>query len=250
MEVNISYISQDGPIYPFNISAILNKNIACHYYPVDETVLENSNILIFQYVHNNYELNEHISTIRRRFRFKPVIIITDQLDPSCLSWSIENGITDVIVLPREIEYIRNLLSNNSSIDRLQDFLNNYHDARTANNCNWRTDTLFNNKQCKTRQAINYIHQHYRNKISIETLSSICNMSASTFNRVFKHENGMTFSSYLKAIRIYVAKRLLHGTEMPICEIAYKCGFYDAAYFSRLFRIAEQKTPREYRSQIN
>ena len=67
-------------------------------------------------------------------------------------------------------------------------------------------------------------------------------------RQFQAFTGMTPNEYLTDIRIQYAKRLLQQKDqlrLPVGEIAWMCGFYDAAYFCRLFRKHVGVSPTEY-----
>lgn len=67
-------------------------------------------------------------------------------------------------------------------------------------------------------------------------------------RRFQQATGMTPNEYLKDVRIRYAKRLLREKgklHFPINEIALMCGYYDPAYFCRLFRKEVGKTPSEF-----
>ena len=70
-------------------------------------------------------------------------------------------------------------------------------------------------------------------------------------RVFAAEIGMTPSAYLESMRLEYAERLLmQRTDPPrsIGEIALLSGYFDANYFSRIFRKHTGKSPREYRAE--
>ena len=67
-------------------------------------------------------------------------------------------------------------------------------------------------------------------------------------RQFHRVTGMTPNEYLTDVRIQYAKRLLRQKDrlcLSIGEIAWMCGFYDAAYFCRLFRKTVGAAPSEY-----
>ncbi|MCF0192184.1 MAG: AraC family transcriptional regulator [Prevotella sp.] len=47
-----------------------------------------------------------------------------------------------------------------------------------------------------------------------------------------------------------AKQLMEqDKEMPLSEVAYKCGFSDAAYFSKTFKQHEGITPSVFRKSM-
>ncbi len=55
------------------------------------------------------------------------------------------------------------------------------------------------------------------------------------SRLFKQHHGMTPHEYLTKLRLDHAAYLLRGDGVSVSEAAYRSGFYDPLYFSRLFR---------------
>lgn len=96
---------------------------------------------------------------------------------------------------------------------------------------------------------NYIH----GKIADANLSSnmvadrMC-MSLSQLNRKLKSIIGFNSSGYIIHIRMEKAKRLLSSSEEAISNIAMKCGFEDAGYFTRVFKQYYKITPTQYRKR--
>ena len=72
------------------------------------------------------------------------------------------------------------------------------------------------------------------------------MSPSYFSRKFKLCTGFGYKEYLITIRILESCNLLSTTNMPITEIAAKCGFEDSNYFGDSFKKINGISPREYR----
>ena len=67
-------------------------------------------------------------------------------------------------------------------------------------------------------------------------------------RRFQQVTGMSPNAYLRNVRVRYAKRLLKQRDtlhLPIHEIALMCGYYDVAYFCRVFRRETNLTPMEY-----
>ncbi len=96
-------------------------------------------------------------------------------------------------------------------------------------------------------ALNYIHLHYMDDISIPMLSELCSMSMYHFCRVFKTVIGCTAVTYLNTLRLNKATLLLTTTKMPISEIALSVGFPDELYFSRRFKLLRGLSPTKYRT---
>lgn len=98
------------------------------------------------------------------------------------------------------------------------------------------------------RAEQYIEMHFQEKITIKYLAELGNLSVSSFNRIFKKETKLTPMEYLMQIRLEQSKKLLRRKEVPMTEIAMRCGFNSSAYFSASFRKYYNVTPTEYRGR--
>ncbi|MGL4772189.1 MAG: helix-turn-helix domain-containing protein [Clostridium sp.] len=96
------------------------------------------------------------------------------------------------------------------------------------------------------RAEHYIEQHFSEHITVSDLAKLVNMSVSNFNRLFKKEMKITPIEYLIEVRIEKSKQLLRRKEVPITDIAIRCGFGSSAHFSSSFSKALGVTPSEFR----
>ena len=88
------------------------------------------------------------------------------------------------------------------------------------------------------------------ELTIDNISSKLFMSTSQLRRKIFSITGETTSTYILQIRVSKAKRLLDAsTDMPIGDIAMKCGFDDNAHFTRSFKAITQMTPSQYRKRV-
>lgn len=85
------------------------------------------------------------------------------------------------------------------------------------------------------KALKYIHECYYTHISVEDLASIVDLNPSYFGTLFKKHTGSSVKEYVNQIRISNAENMLASGEFSIDEAAYKCGFVDNFYFSRVFK---------------
>ncbi len=100
-----------------------------------------------------------------------------------------------------------------------------------------------------KNVLDYISEKY-------TDSSLTNIAiANHFNyhpyhlsNIIKTETGKTLHRFLIYYRLRRAKELLELSSVEIAEIAWKCGFASAAYFSEQFRKELGITPKQYRSK--
>lgn len=97
-----------------------------------------------------------------------------------------------------------------------------------------------------QKIIAYIETDLSTDLSLKTFAKYLNVNASYLSTLFSKEVGIALSEYVNKSRIFHAKKLLLGTDLPIKSIAEQCGFSDTHYFSRVFRKIEHTTPNEYR----
>lgn len=97
-----------------------------------------------------------------------------------------------------------------------------------------------------QKIIAYIETDVSTDLSLKTFAKYLNVNASYLSTLFSKEVGIPLSEYVNNCRIFHAKKLLQGTDLPIKSIAEQCGFSDTHYFSRVFRKIENTTPNEYR----
>lgn len=101
---------------------------------------------------------------------------------------------------------------------------------------------------RVQVLLDYIHTHYKDKITIEDLAKTASISKTEALRCFKSIMGLSPISYLNSYRLQRATHLLINTENNIQEIAEDCGFDDNSYFSKLFKKKYHVTPHNYRLQ--
>jgi AraC-like DNA-binding protein len=98
-----------------------------------------------------------------------------------------------------------------------------------------------------KNAAAYIQQHYRDQITVESITRQFNISKYYFIRLFKQHMGTSPYDYLINYRINKAKMLLNSTDMPIGEIASYVGFLDVCNFIKHFKRQTGIKPTEYRN---
>lgn len=99
-------------------------------------------------------------------------------------------------------------------------------------------------------AIEFLNEHYGEKISVEDLARIANLSPSRFSHVFKEETAMSPVEYIMQTRLDCAKRMLRSNEKTLSEIALECGFNSSSYFYQCFMRAFNISPSDYRKSIS
>ena len=88
-------------------------------------------------------------------------------------------------------------------------------------------------------------------VSLEAIASQMYITRGQLTRRVKAINGMTTQQYAMKIRLTHASNLLkNNTDMPVSEVAFRCGFEDATIFSRAFRRKNGISRSKYREDDN
>ncbi|MDP4134220.1 MAG: AraC family transcriptional regulator [Bacillota bacterium] len=101
-----------------------------------------------------------------------------------------------------------------------------------------------------KAALMTIEQSYQGEMSLDMLSSSCEMSPKYFCRVFKELTGRTPVDYLNGYRVEVACELLQSGKESVTEIALSCGFNDLSYFIKTFKKYKGVSPKQYAKNIS
>lgn len=97
--------------------------------------------------------------------------------------------------------------------------------------------------------LEYVHQHFLEKITLEELARKFGVSIPYISRYFKKNVGKGFLDYLHELRIERAAGMLKSTNMSVIDISVEVGFESYRTFSRVFRELKGQTPTEYRKNI-
>lgn len=84
-------------------------------------------------------------------------------------------------------------------------------------------------------ALEYIHDNYSEKITIDILCNEVYLSRSTFLRNFKAVCGVSPVEYLNNYRCKKAIGLIESANCSKTEIAHSCGFYDLSHMERMLK---------------
>lgn len=97
-------------------------------------------------------------------------------------------------------------------------------------------------------AKEYIAEHYTENISLTDAAEAAGISSGYLSTMFTQHEKCGFVDYLNKVRIERACCYLEQQNLKNYEIAYKTGFRDEKYFSKVFKKFMGVTPREYRNK--
>lgn len=87
---------------------------------------------------------------------------------------------------------------------------------------------------KFKCVLQYIDEHFREKIPLKNLSKMMNISTVYFGNIFKTAFHISPKQYILGKRLYESQRLLAKTDLSVHEIAETVGFENENYFSEFF----------------
>ena len=102
-------------------------------------------------------------------------------------------------------------------------------------------------QERIRIMLEYIHQHYAEKVTLEQIAGAALVSKRECLRCFQSCIEKTPFAYLLDYRVQMAEKLLRTTDRSMTEIAMDTGFSASAYFSKTFRELRGMSPSQYRA---
>lgn len=83
--------------------------------------------------------------------------------------------------------------------------------------------------------------------SLQDMADACSMGRTQFSRLCQELTNMTPIEYLNNLRLSQGAKLLAETDLPVTEIAYRCGFETPQYFATRFRRAYSMPPGTFRT---
>ncbi|WP_374163391.1 AraC family transcriptional regulator [Arcticibacter sp. MXS-1] len=99
---------------------------------------------------------------------------------------------------------------------------------------------------RLNKVYNYTLSNYKKEISLEEISSLSNLSVTSFCRYFKLMTKKTYYDFLIEIRISHACRALIEDKLPTEVICFECGFNNVSNFYRHFKKVTGMTPLDYK----
>ena len=102
---------------------------------------------------------------------------------------------------------------------------------------------------KINKVFEYVWNNYYEKITLDQIATMVNMSPTAFCRFFKQKSQKTFSRFLIEVRVANACRLLYQDDLNTSECCYSCGYNNLSNFHKHFKSVTGMTPLEYRNYI-
>ncbi len=102
------------------------------------------------------------------------------------------------------------------------------------------------KQARLQTMMQYVHDHYREQITLEMIAASASISKSGALQIFQSGIRISPVAYLIQYRLAQAAELLCATQKSVSLIAEETGFTSSGYFCRTFKQHYLMSPNEYR----
>lgn len=98
-----------------------------------------------------------------------------------------------------------------------------------------------------KEAKEYVEEHYTENLTVKEVAGIIGISSGYLSTMFNQSMGQSFVDYLNQLKINHACVYLEQNYLKVYEIAYKVGFQDEKYFTKVFKKIKGITPKEYKN---
>ncbi|RAP78352.1 AraC family transcriptional regulator [Paenibacillus montanisoli] len=103
------------------------------------------------------------------------------------------------------------------------------------------------REMTVKRIYGYLERNYEKQITLQSLSSLFNVSIRQLNRLMQEEYNRSVFEALHEVRIERAKHLLLDTDEKVIVIATMVGYEDQSFFNRLFLRHVGCSPSQYRA---
>lgn len=101
-----------------------------------------------------------------------------------------------------------------------------------------------------KKALEFIDSHYKDFVTLETVSAHVSMNPGYFSTYFKNQTGEKFIDYLVKLRIEKAMKLIEeNPEIKSVVLCDSVGYKSVPYFYKIFRSFTGMTPSEYKEKV-
>ena len=100
---------------------------------------------------------------------------------------------------------------------------------------------------KYAEIVGIMDNNINNRLSLEDIAFLCNMSVSNLKKVFFRYSGQGVSRYFSELKMRRAVMMLNDGK-SVKETSYALGFDDQNYFSTVFKRIMGKSPVQYKKE--
>ncbi len=107
----------------------------------------------------------------------------------------------------------------------------------------------NRDQERLQSVFVFIAERYAQKIRLDDVAAVSNLSKEAFCRYFKQSTQYTFVEFLNRYRISKSKEVLLSGQ-SISDACFQSGFQSLSYYNRIFKKVVGISPRQFKLSMD
>lgn len=100
-----------------------------------------------------------------------------------------------------------------------------------------------------KNIFGFIEEHLEEEIGLNEIINNCSVSQGYLSRIFKKQFNVSVMEYLHMRKINLAKYYFSFTDLSITDVAFKLGYNESSYFSKVFKKYENITVHTYKKKL-
>lgn len=106
------------------------------------------------------------------------------------------------------------------------------------------------KKYKVLESVfSYIDQNVKENIGLNEIVNHCSISQGYLSRIFVQQMKVSVVEYLHMRKLMLAKAYFSFTDLSIIDVAFRLGYNESSYFSKVFKKYEHITVYQYKQSI-
>lgn len=95
----------------------------------------------------------------------------------------------------------------------------------------------------------YVDKHIKEDITLNRIIENCAISQGYLSRIIREQFQLSVMEYIHMRKMHLAKGYFYFTDDSIAEVAFRLGYNESSYFSKVFKKYENMTVKQYRNDI-
>ncbi len=176
----------------------------------------------------------------------PVIMLTAKSTIDDQIEGIESGAEAYLLKPFNATYLRVL-----AVNLLKQRENVQNNLLKTGNVDFSGIKITTKDEQFLKKTLEIIENNYQeSSFNVDKLVEQSNLGRTVFYNKIKSLTGLTPVHFLRNSRLQIAARFLKEADYSVSEVAYMTGFNDVKYFRDCFKQVFDKTPSEFRKEID
>lgn len=105
------------------------------------------------------------------------------------------------------------------------------------------------ERLRLKPVLDYVEKHINERIAVDKVSGLANMSYYYFVKFFKKMMGLSFTEYVNFRKIKRAEMLLLTRDLSVSEVGDQIGMNNMAHFYKMFKRFNNCSPKEFQRKM-